>query len=200
MIKRSSTFSVIILLICGSTALAGPPLVSPPCNESSPVAQRVTYVGGDRLGVSLKGITPQLAEYFGLSRPAGALVSRVEDDSPAAKAGLKAGDVIISVGGERVEDQYDAMRTLRRKPAGPLEIVVVRDKREMTLTAQLEKGASTWIVTPMPAVRLHPPFFTYRPIIKPSVRARAPRIAIPKKVRPPVKVKPARAKKGMVLL
>jgi serine protease Do len=56
-----------------------------------------------RIGVTIQDVNAQLAESFGLDRPRGALVSSVEKDGPAAKAGLQPGDVILSVNGKPVE-------------------------------------------------------------------------------------------------
>src|SRR5207244_7815237 len=55
-----------------------------------------------RIGVVVQDLNQSLAESFGLPRPDGALVARVASDSPAAKAGLKAGDVITEVNGEAI--------------------------------------------------------------------------------------------------
>jgi serine protease Do len=96
-----------------------------------------------RLGVELQSMTPQLAEYFGLSKRTGALVVFVFADSPAAKAGLKAGDVILSAGGETVESPMDLRRALTTKSEGPIELRILRDKQERTLTAQLQKASSS---------------------------------------------------------
>src|SRR6185436_15204540 len=57
-----------------------------------------------RLGVSIQGMSQQLAEYFGLVGRNGALVVYVYPDSPAAKDGIKAGDVILSIGGESTDN------------------------------------------------------------------------------------------------
>jgi predicted metalloprotease with PDZ domain len=92
-----------------------------------------------RIGVSLQSLTPQLAEYFGLPGKSGALVTSVREDSPAAKAGLKAGDVIISVDGQAVDDPSDALRIIRKKDEGPMEIKVLRDKHERTFSVEMEK-------------------------------------------------------------
>jgi serine protease Do len=62
------------------------------------------------------------------------LVSSVAQDSAAAKAGLKAGDVITSINGAHVSDTGDLMRELDRA-TGEVTIVVLRDKQEMTLKA-----------------------------------------------------------------
>jgi serine protease Do len=89
-----------------------------------------------RLGVSLAPLTDQLASYFGVKE--GALVSAVEPDSPAAQAGLKAGDVITAVGGRTVSDPGDVTARIREStPGSPIEIKIVRDKKEMTMKATL---------------------------------------------------------------
>jgi serine protease Do len=56
-----------------------------------------------RIGVTIQDVNAQLAESFGLDRPRGALVSAVDHDGPAAKAGVAAGDVILGVGGHPIE-------------------------------------------------------------------------------------------------
>jgi serine protease Do len=94
-----------------------------------------------RLGVQLQGMTTQLAEYFGLSKRTGALVVFVYADSAAAKAGLKAGDVILSAGNQNIESPLDLRRALVDKQEGALELRVLRDKQEQTLTVQLEKNS-----------------------------------------------------------
>jgi serine protease Do len=60
-----------------------------------------------RLGVSIQEVNQSLAESFGLSKPVGALISQVESDSPAAKAGLEPGDVILSVNGKEIESSNE---------------------------------------------------------------------------------------------
>jgi predicted metalloprotease with PDZ domain len=90
-----------------------------------------------RLGVSVQSLTPELSEYFG-AKNGGALVSSVMRDSPASKAGLKAGDVITSINGRRVGDSDDLLRELDQV-SGEATIVVVRDKREVTLKVTIER-------------------------------------------------------------
>jgi S1-C subfamily serine protease len=88
-----------------------------------------------RLGVSVQSITPELAEYFG-AKNGGALVSSVTKESAAAKAGIKAGDVIVSINGKAVSDSGDVARALG-DISGEATIVVLRDKKELTLKATL---------------------------------------------------------------
>jgi S1-C subfamily serine protease len=95
-----------------------------------------------RLGVRVQSLTPELEEYFG-AKDGGALVSSVTKDSAAAKAGLKAGDVITSINGRPVDDSDDLVSELENA-TGDVTIIVVRDKKEMTLKATIEepKGSS----------------------------------------------------------
>jgi predicted metalloprotease with PDZ domain len=98
------------------------------------------YMGGRaRLGVSVQSLTPELEEYFG-AKNGGVLVSSVAPDSAAAKAGVKAGDVITTINGRGVNDTGDLMQELREL-SGEVTIVVVRDRKEMTLKATLEQPA-----------------------------------------------------------
>jgi len=101
------------------------------------VREQVHVTG--RLGVQLQSMTPQLAEYFGLSKRSGALVVFVYADSAAAKAGLKAGDVILSAGGQTVETPMELRHALADKQEGGVELRILRDKQEQTLTVQIEK-------------------------------------------------------------
>jgi serine protease Do len=91
-----------------------------------------------RLGVQLNEMTPELAEYFG-AKDGGVLVSRVTRDSAADKAGLKAGDVITSVDGDRIRDTDDLVDELRDK-SGEVTLGIVRDKKETSVKATIEEG------------------------------------------------------------
>lgn len=91
-----------------------------------------------RLGVQLSELTPQLAEYFG-AKDGGVLVSSVTRDSPAEKAGLKAGDVITSIDGDRVRRAGDLIGELRGKE-GEVTVGYLRDRKEATAKATLEAG------------------------------------------------------------
>ena len=101
------------------------------------------------IGMQMLNLTPQMAEYFGLGQRSGALVTWVDQDSTAAKAGLKAGDVIFSISGETVDGPADAWRTLRQKAGETVEIKVMRDRKEQSLTLTLEKSSATsWVIGP----------------------------------------------------
>ena len=86
-----------------------------------------------RLGVTVSPLTAQLAEYFGVKE--GVLVESVQADSPAARAGLRAGDVITAIAGNPVRSPADVTRELRQlQPDATAEMRVMRDRKELTLT------------------------------------------------------------------
>ena len=76
---------------------------------------------------------PQLAEFFGTGG-AGILVHSVDADSPAAKAGLHAGDVVIRANAVKLMTTGDWMKVVRENRGKAVDVVVLRDKKEQTLT------------------------------------------------------------------
>jgi serine protease Do len=95
-----------------------------------------------RLGVQLNSLTSQLAEYFGAT-DGGVLVSSVTPGSAAQKAGLRAGDVITSINGDRVGGADDVVDELRDVESGEVTIGIVRDKKASTIKATLESANTT---------------------------------------------------------
>ncbi len=87
-----------------------------------------------RIGVSTTQLTKQLADYFGVGDGKGVLVTSVVDDSPAAKAGLKAGDVITAIDGEKVEGAGHLAQGINKKKDGDVTLTVVRNKDQRTIT------------------------------------------------------------------
>jgi PDZ domain len=90
-----------------------------------------------RLGVSVQDLSRELGDYFGVADGKGILVTSVNDDSPASKAGFKAGDVIVKVGDREVEDSGDLRAALRDRPAGKIDVTVLRKGQRTTLTPEL---------------------------------------------------------------
>ena len=108
-----------------------------------------TIMGGGRLGIGIQPVGDQLGEYFGLGDRSGVLVTSVNEDSPARKAGLKAGDVIVSVNGEAIDGTGDLARAIRQADAGAVRIGILRDRQERTLTAELpERPEFEWKQAP----------------------------------------------------
>lgn len=97
-----------------------------------------------RLGVHAISMTEELRTFFGAPRDAGVLIGRVEPDSPAAKAGLRVGDVLTRVAGRTVTDAADMLGALAGKKQGDaLELTVIRNKRTHTLSARLDRDAAS---------------------------------------------------------
>jgi S1-C subfamily serine protease len=90
-----------------------------------------------RLGISVDSMGDQLSQYFGASE-GGALITSVEPGSAAEKAGLKAGDVITSINGERVRDAEQVVDTMREVGDGEVTIGYLRDKKAGTTKATIE--------------------------------------------------------------
>jgi predicted metalloprotease with PDZ domain len=120
------------------------------------------YFTGGRLGVGVESLTDQLAAYFGIKDGKGVLVTQVDENSPAAKAGIKAGDVITAVDNESVGTVDSLIRAVGKKESGQISLRVVRNKSEQTFTVTLEK----------PQNLLHPMFPRRRAGAMVSVSAR----------------------------
>src|SRR5262249_50648458 len=85
------------------------------------------YVQRVELGIGAQGITSELAAALGLPRETGVIVSDVEPGSPAAKAGVRIGDLLESADGRRIEILPDLTMALYRESAAPLKLAVLRD-------------------------------------------------------------------------
>jgi serine protease Do len=87
------------------------------------------------LGVSIQPLTDELAKSFGIKGTQGALVASVSDDSPAAKAGFKPGDVIVTFDGKNVEGPRVLPGIVANTPVGrAVPVVVLRDGQRQTVT------------------------------------------------------------------
>ncbi|MCC5796498.1 MAG: DegQ family serine endoprotease [Methylophaga sp.] len=98
------------------------------------------YVSRGWLGVVIQDVTRELAESFGLSRPQGALVSRVIPDSPAEKAGFRAGDVILEFDGRNVVTSSDLPPIVGRTAVGKeTDVQIMREKKRQTIKVVVEE-------------------------------------------------------------
>ncbi|HEX8978248.1 MAG TPA: DegQ family serine endoprotease [Parasulfuritortus sp.] len=91
-----------------------------------------------RLGVVIQDVSADLAESFGLKQPNGALVSEVEPNSPAAKAGLKVSDIILQYDGKPIVTSFDLPRLVgATKPGSEVPVAVWRKGEMKTLTVKV---------------------------------------------------------------
>ena len=94
------------------------------------------------LGVVVQPLSEELAQSFGLDRPHGALVSEVVKDSPAERAGIKRGDVILRFDGQAIDERNDLPKVVATTPVGKaVTVVVFRDGRERELKVEVGKLA-----------------------------------------------------------
>lgn len=123
---------------------AVPPRPAPPAAPRAPLMpdfESFVLRAGTALGVTVSTLSPQLADHFGVKD--GVLVSSVSDNSAAAKAGVKAGDVITAVNGSRVNDSGDIRRAMQDvKPGSDFTVEVVREKKTLTLKGKTEERPS----------------------------------------------------------
>lgn len=92
-----------------------------------------TMMGQPYTGAMLEPVGPQLAEFFGVQGGLGLLVRSVEANSPAATAGMKAGDVVVKVNQVTVAGMGDWAKTVHESKGKPMPVTVLREKREQTL-------------------------------------------------------------------
>jgi serine protease Do len=99
-------------------------------------------VYSNNAGMQTENLTRQLGDFFGVKNGEGVLVRNVEKGSAAEKAGVKAGDVIVRVGDEKLSDRSDLARILRKhRQGGKLNLGIMREKKEQNLTLDLpERG------------------------------------------------------------
>jgi serine protease Do len=95
------------------------------------------------VGAEVNPVHTQLADYFGVSSGTGLLVENVDGQSPAARAGMKAGDVIVRVESQQMKTRNDWLKALRKHRGKQVQVTVMRNKQELTLTmsaGKLKKG------------------------------------------------------------
>jgi len=90
------------------------------------------------IGVSLVDLTDDLREHYGAPKDSGVLIGSVEENSPAAKAGVKVGDIVLSVDGKDVESQSGLRRAISSKKEGEsVRLEVLRGRARQTLVASV---------------------------------------------------------------
>jgi len=97
------------------------------------------------LGVNIEDMEEQLGEYFGVKEGMGSLITNIFEDSPAEKAGLKAGDVIVAIASDPVEGTSDIGYILEDFEDGDeVDVKVMRDKKIKIIKVKLESPPDDW--------------------------------------------------------
>lgn len=106
------------------------------------------YVSRGWLGVLIQDINGELAESFGMDRPAGALVAKVLSESPAERAGLRVGDVVVAFNGQTIKRSSDLPPVVGRTPAnGQVPVKIVRDGKLQSVqvvVGELPEESTVW--------------------------------------------------------
>ena len=104
--------------------------------------------GSSRLiGIGVSSLSKQLGEHFGVADGKGILINNVRKDSPAAKAGLRAGDVIVEADGKEIKNSFDLTRIINNKKDGAVNLTIVRNKnrQNISVTPEKRKGNSFYL-------------------------------------------------------
>ncbi|KWH01301.1 2-alkenal reductase [Burkholderia territorii] len=92
------------------------------------------------IGVEPQDVTPEIAESFGLQQKSGAIVAGVLQGGPADKAGIKPGDILVSVNGDEITDTTKLLNTVAQiKPGTPTKVHVVRKGKEFDVSVVIGK-------------------------------------------------------------
>ena len=157
-------------ILCSAAMLCGVWMPLPAWGQRAstpPAARRVAvHSGGSYLGVGVVEIDAERAKELKLKEDRGVEIKSVDDDSGAAKAGLKVGDVILEYNGQRVEGQAQFMRLVQETPVGrTCTLLISRNGATQTLTVTIGTRKGAWFsgdfsegfayATPMPPM---PPF------------------------------------------
>lgn len=121
-----------------------------PSKQMQKVVEQLKKYGTTRrgwLGVSIQGVSKDIADSLGLEKPRGSLVEGLHPDGPSLKAGIKIGDIILTFDGKAVVTSKDLPRMVANTPVGSeVNVVVWRDGKEVTIRltlGELEKADLT---------------------------------------------------------
>jgi membrane-associated protease RseP (regulator of RpoE activity) len=112
----------------GSIVPPGTPVTHPGKSFLGSLLTSPTYTGAN-----LEAMTPQLAQFFGVPS-SGLLVSNVAENSPAAMAGLKAGDVVVQANAQPIGNLNHWLKTVHEAKGKPISITILREHQQKTLT------------------------------------------------------------------
>jgi serine protease Do len=148
------TALAVALLLAGAGVFRSQEVPEPP--EPPDSSQVYVFTNGcSHLGVTLNEVTPEKAQELKLPAVAGAIVTSVEKDSAAAKAGIEKGDVIVEFDGVRVRGSAELRRLIRETPAGrTVAIKVMRGGQARTLSAKLESPGDRHFNITVPEIHI----------------------------------------------
>lgn len=115
---------------------------------------------GSFLGIRMQELNDQLADFLGVNPDDGVLVVEVIENSPAGSAGIRAGDILQSVGNQRINSPTDVQRLIaQERPGSSVDIQVIRDRRPRTVSVALSGDLSRWDQDNVPDPYHHPEMY-----------------------------------------
>lgn len=141
---------------------------NPLCGESHSKSNFYKFVESDYnntyIGLNLESLNEQLGEHFGVKNGNGILITEILEDSPAEKAGLKAGDVIIKVDGAKVAEISDIQKAVREKKEGEeIEIAFLRNKKKKKLSVEVAEAPASYAELLIPNLSNQDKFHFFAP-------------------------------------
>lgn len=140
---RKTVFTLVVLLVAATSAFAADDSGRRTIvvRDGNVLFDDFDFPGKSAfIGVSVIDLTPELREFFGASKDSGVLVSSVADNGPAAKAGVRVGDVITAVDGNAVAGLRDLRKAIKNNHGGDnIRIELLRGKNRQTVMAVAEE-------------------------------------------------------------
>ncbi|UCG77895.1 MAG: DegQ family serine endoprotease [Nitrospirota bacterium] len=104
------------------------------------------------LGVTIQNLTPELAKHFDIDEKEGVLISDIMDDSPADKAGLKRGDLIVEYNGKEVKDTFILRNMVAAtSPGSSADLTIIRDGKKKTVNMKIGELPDNIVAAAEPA-------------------------------------------------
>ncbi len=123
-----------------------------PSNDARFIVDRLIHQSWARpgyIGVKLQQVTAEMAAALGLAAPAGAIIAEVEPGSPAARAGLRPGDVVMRYAGKTQDDERALLRAISHtEPGSAAALVIRRHGQEREVTVKVDEWPVMWWETP----------------------------------------------------
>lgn len=153
----ASKFTRIVLLSTSAVILSAQ--TPAPASSNGPEIVKIYGMSGSFLGVGVQEINTERSKALKLKEEYGVEITRVDDDSPAAKAGLKVHDVVLEYNGQRVEGTEQFVRFVRETPAGrTVKLTINRGGANQTLAAIIgSRKSSISSVSPLESFRVEIP-------------------------------------------
>jgi serine protease Do len=140
---KGAALAAALTAAVGIGAAVLPPSHAQTSTRVTPKAVQILSGRGSQIGVTIRDVEESDAKTGKLAATSGVLIEEVSEDSPAAKAGLKKGDVVVEFDGERVRSVRQFTRLVQETPAGrKIQTSVMRDGQKVNLSVEPREGGS----------------------------------------------------------